>query len=555
VALPLALYVMLAVATIGRHALPHLGSSCACNGTADPASYMWALSWWPHALLHGLNPFVTHELWAPTGGNVAQAAMIPTAAIVMAPFTLLAGPIASYNVLAIASPALSAFTAFLLCRRLIKRDVAALAGGYVYGFGSYEFARLMGNINLALVFLLPLFVLVAEMRAHQEITRRRYVIAMAVLLLAQAGLSTELLADSVALGLLALVCVRVMLPGRCRRDVDRILFETIGAGVLALIAGAPFFYYAVVKSGPGTISSAFPNVLGLDLLNPVIPTQLNALGGGTFSGLSAKFSGHYVAEADGYLGLPLIVAFVAYMIGSWRTSLLPKVLAVVSGVAFVLALGAHLYVAGHQTAPLPFDAISALPVLDNLTPNRFIVFVTLCAAIGTAGLAASARGRPTVRLAVVLLALIVPLPNLTSELYGRPPRNPPLFTTSAYRTAIAKGSTVLALPYGFEDASMLWQAQAGFWFKLAEGYLRASTPAPFDVDPAVSKMLVNTVPPAALFLAFLRRHAVRVIVVDRGDVGADLPYGGPDTSPWPSYLARLGFRGRDQGGVRLYSVP
>jgi hypothetical protein len=35
---------------------------------------MWALSWWPHAISHGINPFVTHYLWSPTGVNVAQGA-------------------------------------------------------------------------------------------------------------------------------------------------------------------------------------------------------------------------------------------------------------------------------------------------------------------------------------------------------------------------------------------------------------------------------------------------------------------------------------------------
>src|SRR5581483_7503788 len=43
----------------------------------DPLVAMWDLAWTPHALLHGENPFVTHELWAPTGVNLTWATSIP----------------------------------------------------------------------------------------------------------------------------------------------------------------------------------------------------------------------------------------------------------------------------------------------------------------------------------------------------------------------------------------------------------------------------------------------------------------------------------------------
>ena len=47
------------------------------DGFTDPSGYMWALAWWPHALLHGVNPLFTHAIWAPEGTSVAAAATIP----------------------------------------------------------------------------------------------------------------------------------------------------------------------------------------------------------------------------------------------------------------------------------------------------------------------------------------------------------------------------------------------------------------------------------------------------------------------------------------------
>jgi hypothetical protein len=124
----LAFYILLALLTIGRYAALHPQTTCACGPGADPSLFMWALAWWPHAIVHGLNPFVTHYQWSAIGANLAQATMVPAAAIIMAPFTALFGPIFSYNAIAIASPALSAFTAYLLCRYLVKRDLPAAVG-------------------------------------------------------------------------------------------------------------------------------------------------------------------------------------------------------------------------------------------------------------------------------------------------------------------------------------------------------------------------------------------------------------------------------------------
>ena len=59
-----------------------------------------------------------------------------------------------YDVLALAAPALAAWCTFLLCREL-GTGPAALAGGLVFGFGTYEATETLNHLNLALVFTLP----------------------------------------------------------------------------------------------------------------------------------------------------------------------------------------------------------------------------------------------------------------------------------------------------------------------------------------------------------------------------------------------------------------
>jgi hypothetical protein len=539
----LVLYLAMALLTVGRHAIAHPGTVCACVGTQDPAAYMWALSWWPHAIVHGLNPFVTHYLWSPTGVNVAQAAMIPTAAVAMAPITALVGPLASYNVLTIVSPALAAFTAYLLCRRIVCREIPAVVGGYLFGFSAYEFAQLTGHLNLTLVFLIPVIVHVALRRIDGSISRRAYLITMALLLVLQAGLSTELLAECVAFGLFALLCARWIAPAPQRDRVFGLIGESIGAGLLALILASPFFYYALLSGSFPTGAPNLSDLYALDLLNPLFPTYSTWLGHHDFLSLGLSYEGGNVSEADGYLSIPLMLAFAVWAVRA-RNTPLARFLVVVTVVTFGAALGSHLYVAGHQTIALPFNWVRSLPVLDNVVPSRIILFTALALSVGVSAGLASLRPGAVGRWIVVLLGAILIFPNLIQPLFGVAPRNPRFFSTGLYRSYLSRGETVLALPFGANDVSMLWQAETGFYFYMPEGYVSGVVPAPFNADLTTGQLVANAPPPAPALASFIRAHHVKHVVVDPVDAG-----------PWPTVLAQIGLYARSVGGVLLYTIP
>jgi hypothetical protein len=539
----LAFYLLMAVVTIGWHAISHPSRICACTGTQDPAAYMWALSWWPHALSHGLNPFVTHYLWTPTGVNVAQGAMIPTAAIVMAPVTALVGPIASYNILSIAGPVLAALTAYLLCRRIVRRELPAVAGGYLFGFSAYEFAQLAGHLNLTLIFLIPAMVHVALRRVDREISRRAYVAWIGLLFVLQVGLSTELLADGIAVGTIAMAAARVLVPKPRRSRIDGLLFETLAGGLIALVLTAPFIYYALFS---GSFPQGAPNLsdaYGLDLLNPFFPTYSTWLGHHDFLPLGLTYEGKNVSEADGYLSIPIVLAFILWLSRA-RRSVLARLLAIVAGVTFVIALGSHLHVAGQQTVTLPFNWVRHLPVFDNVLPSRIVLFTTLAIAVGVASWLAMPAGRPFARWLLVMVGAIAIFPNLITPLYGTSPVNPRFFSTSMYRSHLASGETVLALPFGEDDVSMLWQAETGFYFYMPEGYVSGVVPSPFNAQPTVGALLANVPPDASAFKSFIQEHYVGHVVVDAASAG-----------PWPAFLTHLGLRGQRVGGVLLYAIP
>jgi len=539
----LAFYVVIAVLTIGWHAVGHPRTVCACESFGDPAQYMWAMSWWPYAIAHGLNPFVSHYLWAPTGVNVAQAALIPTASIAMIPVTALFGQIFAYNVLAIASPALAAFTAYLLCRRLVRRELPSVAGGYLFGFSSYEFAQLLGHLNLTLIFLIPVMVHVPLRRIDREISRRSYLIVMAPLFVLQAGLSTELLVESVFFGVLLLVLARFLAPRPHRALVGGLAIETAIAGVIAIVVASPFLYYALFSGSFPRGAPYLSDLWGLDLLNLVFPAYTTWLGHHDFLSLRLTFEHGNVIEVDGYLSVALVVAFAMWLLTEGRRRALGRLLLAVVVVSIVFALGSHLHVAGHESMALPFNWFRDLPVFDDLVPSRIVLFTSLAVAIGVAAWLSKPSGRLVGRWLIVLLGAALIFPNLRSSLYGVPPRNPRFFSTSIYRSYLVRDETVLVLPAGPNDISTLWQAETGFYFYMPVAYVSSTIPSPFDTQLTATELFNNVPPPASALERFIHEHYVSHVVVDPALAG-----------PWPGLLASMGLHAQRVGGVLLYAI-
>src|SRR2546426_1097550 len=136
----------------------------------DPKFFFWALSWWPHALAHGLNPLWTHAVWGPHGYNLAWATGAPGPSLLVSPLTLAAGPVVSYNLLALLACPLAAWSAFLLCRHVTGRFAPSLLGGYLFGFSTYMLGHVGIHVNLELVFPVPLAVYLVLRRLDGSIS-------------------------------------------------------------------------------------------------------------------------------------------------------------------------------------------------------------------------------------------------------------------------------------------------------------------------------------------------------------------------------------------------
>ena len=181
-------------------------------------------------------------------------------------------------------------------------------------------------------------------------------------------------------------------------QIDYLVGETMLAGVIAVVVASPFLYYALIKGGQPHELPEIANEYGLDLLNPLFPTNVTWLFNNTFAGIASTFEGGNIAEADGFLSLPIIIAFVLWLISA-RRRLLAQLVGIVAVLSFVASLGAHLHVEGSSTIPLPYDLIRHLPVVRLLTPSRIAMYTALAVAVGVAAWLAEARGSPKMRAA------------------------------------------------------------------------------------------------------------------------------------------------------------
>ena len=82
------LYLLLSLIFFGRPVLGHPASTIIARDDIDSSLFLWFFAWWPHALLHGINPFVTHAMFAPEGFNLQWTTPMPGPSVLLAPVTL-----------------------------------------------------------------------------------------------------------------------------------------------------------------------------------------------------------------------------------------------------------------------------------------------------------------------------------------------------------------------------------------------------------------------------------------------------------------------------------
>ena len=505
---------------------------------ADADLFAWMLAWWPHAILHGTNPIASHAVWWPQGTNLAWDTSVPGLALFVAPVTLLGGPVLAYNTLAVLLPALAAWTAFLLCRHLTHSFWPSVAGGYLFGFSPYVFGQTEGHLHMTSIFLVPLIALVLVRYVEGSLTGTRFVLALGVLLALQISFSTEL-AFTLTLAIAVSLAVAAIVVPASRHRLRLLLGPLVASYAVAALLMAPFLAYALLHIERGAIH--LPEKYPADLFNLVIPTHLTELGWSWTRSVAANFKGN-TSEQGAYLGV-VWIAILAWFAWSFRRVATARFLLTVIAVGVVIEFGPRLAVGGRDSVTLPWRLVSGLPLFNNILPVRISMFVGLAASVCVAWWASSRTAPRAARVVLTALAIVTVVPSLWLNAWHKHPYRPAFFTQGTYKECFTPDDDVLMLPFPNRSDAMLWQAEANFAFRMANGYVNSIVPDGVPNVPLVRRLKHPGVPnsPQPL-LAWARTQGVTTIVA-----------AGPGSRGWVRLLSQVE-RPQRIGGVYLFDL-
>jgi hypothetical protein len=456
----------------------------------------------------------------------------------MAPVTWTFGPVISYNLAAVLAPALSAWSAFALCRWVTNSFVAALVGGLIYGFSPYEFGHILGgHLSFTLNFAPPLCLLFFGRLLDRSMTRERFVVGFAALLVIQCLISNEVFATMTVFGLLSWLSAYLMFQADRRAGLTATLSPLAAAYLIAGLVLSPFFYFALANGAVPQRPLFPPTFFSADVLEFVKPTPLLLLARHSLEAVASRSFGN-LQENEFYLGLPLLLLLIRFF---WarRSDPFARILAVMLGVLILAAIGPSLHVADRSLGKLPWASAFELPLLKQALPVRVANYAFLIVAL----IVSSSLAEPRLRFTEVIVAYVIVsyFPNVFLFLSPERYQDPPFFSGGLYRKILRKDENIVIFPYGATGPSMMWQAETGMYFSMSGAWM-GPTPEEFQRWPIVNAALVR-LPlsnPGRQLRSFLTAHRVEAVVA------AD----GADALP-----ATLGIKPLHLGGVSVYQLP
>ena len=187
----------------------------------------WILAWDVHALLHDPARLFQAPIFHPLPDALAFSENLLLPAVLGAPAILMGGPVLGYNLVLLASLALSGLGTQLLVRRASGDRWAAFVGGVFFAVGAHRWIRL-AHLHAQVTMFLPLALLALD-RFHEKRTWKRALLVG--VLLGLQGLS------SVYLGAITALALAVAIAAGAFRARD--LVKMAAAFLLAAMILAP----------------------------------------------------------------------------------------------------------------------------------------------------------------------------------------------------------------------------------------------------------------------------------------------------------------------------
>ncbi len=459
------------------------GTTVRCN-CLDPGQQVWFVDWPAYALSHGLNIFSTTWLWPPYGVNLLTNASSPLVGFVLAPVTWAFGPFVATTLALTLAPGLSAWGAWLACRRFVRWPPACVVGGLLFGYSPFVVQDVaQGHLGVALLVVPPLMLVVL----HEIFVRRQRSatwcgVTLGLLVCAQFMISQEILLLTVLTAAAAIVLAAVLAP---RRTWTTAFFAlrafALAAVVSGLVLAAPVWY---MLDGPQHIKGSIwagKQVVFVSLTYSLwtagrYAMQLPSFPAGAGQGTTVTF-----------VGLGVLIAVGVSVVVAWRHRAV-WVVAFAAVVATVCSWGSAIYFSSTHAEFykwLPWQWVTTKPLFDNVEAIHFVALADLGAAVVIAiGLGAAASWSLWTRLpgwirlvplvAVAAVLLVPQWQTYQAPLLVSKVTLPPWYLTAA--KAVPPRSVILSYPFpasaGLEAQPMVWQVQDSMRFRLVGGYVK-----------------------------------------------------------------------------------
>jgi hypothetical protein len=527
------IYLFVWVTTAFRPIIEHPAQALLDQKSQDPNLFTWFMRWWPYAIGHGLDPLYTHQIGGPVGHSLAWVTTVPPLAILASPLTLTAGPVVSFTLLTAIGLPLSAWAAFVLCRRLTGQFWPALVGGAVFGFSAFEMSHdAAGQLNLTYTLMLPILAYLVLVWRDGKIGTRTFVVLAGLAMALQFYLTVEIFADMT--GVLAVsLLVGFALAGRDGRPQMARLARVLGlAYVLAAVLAAPYALDMLSAKAPKV-----KHPTGMDLASLVIPRP-----GRTFG---ITWLTHAAAEPlrqsnACYVGIPLLLLAGLVAVTLWSSKLV-RFLSCMLVLIMVAALGPEVYLERREVAEVPWAALFRLPLIRNAFPLRLMLFAYLVLAVVTAlWLAGPARRVPWARWGLAVLVLVFIALDTVPIKASAHTSVPRFISSGQYRRQLSRGEVVVVVS-NVGNAGMLWQAESDFYLRISGGYFTEGISHRTDLPIAVQHLAQATPARVAQFERYVKADHVGAILLDAGQKPA-----------WAGIFRKVGLVGHAIGGVIVY---
>jgi hypothetical protein len=518
----------------------------------DPNLFIWFWRWWPYAVSHGLFPLHSRLIGVPTGYNLAAwTTSTPSVALLMWPVTAAFGPAASFNLTLLLAPPTAAWGAFVVARRLTGRFWPALLAGAIYGFNIYELAHdVSGQPNVTVTLLFPLMVYLVLLWWDGTLGRTGFMIWLAIALALEFYTFTEALFDATLVIAAALVIGFAVAGRAARRTVARLagLIAVSYAGAAVLVS--PYLVDEVLRLPAGLARNS--SNFSLHLAALVMPRADRIWGLPALSAVSR------VNPAADYVGIPLLVLLLVFAVVTW-SSKVTRLLVGIFAVIIALALGRDLVPVRGRAFTLPWYRLWDLPIARSVETDRFILFGYLVLAIVVAlwlaqdGIGRLARAGRWGLAVLALAAIFANLPTFAEVVVPRAPTwtpavpslrpvnaVPAFFSDGLYRHYLKPGETVVVLSHR-GNAGMLFQAETGFYFRIAGGFINASLMSTNALPRPVAAISDPNPAREREFFTFIRSAKIGAIIVERAW-----------SERWMYVFGEFGMQGTTVGGVTVY---